>query len=93
MTISGEELDPTAILAALNVTDARSIAPVAGGQDTAIWRVETGAGPLALRVFREDQQRPARRERETLRCAREAGLPVPQVCAEGEWQGRPVTLI
>jgi len=42
--MSGNELDPAAIMAALGVTDATATGRVSGGWDTVIWRVERGGG-------------------------------------------------
>jgi aminoglycoside phosphotransferase (APT) family kinase protein len=91
MTQNG--LDPFAILAALDVTDATSVTPVSGGQDTAIWRVEHGGIVSALRVFRPDQARMCQHEQAAMRVAVAGGLPVPEVRAAGEWQGRPALLL
>lgn len=91
--MSQAELDPVAILAALNVTDAVRVAPVTGGQDTAIWRVEHGGEVSALRVFRADQVRMCRREVAAMAVASAGGIPVPMIRAEGAWEGRPVLLL
>jgi aminoglycoside phosphotransferase (APT) family kinase protein len=87
------ELDPVAILESLGVRDVTSLAPVTGGMDAAIWRVDHAGGASALRVFRAEQMVAARREAATMRAAVRHGLPVPAVEAEGEWRGRPVLLI
>lgn len=86
-------LDPAAILAALGVTGARAITPIAGGWDTSIWRVEHGGARYALRVFRAEQAETCRREVAAMRAAAIAGLPLPAVHAEGAWQDRPALLL
>ena len=49
------QLDPFAVLDALGVSGVTSATPVAGGSDTALWRVERGGEVYALRVFRPEQ--------------------------------------
>jgi aminoglycoside phosphotransferase (APT) family kinase protein len=86
-------LDPRAILVALGVTDGvGAITPVSGGMDTAIWRVERGGRPYALRVFRPEQAAVARREA-TIMAAEIPGVPIPAVRAAGAWHDRPALLI
>ena len=85
-------LDPYAILAALGVGDAERATPVAGGADTALWRVERGRDVFALRVFRPEQASVCRREAAAM--AAVAGrVPVPRVAAAGAWQDRPALLL
>ena len=86
-------LDPWAILAHLGIGGVACLAPVEGGADTAIWRVEHGGMISALRVFRVEQAGPARREVLTLAATADAGIPGPVVRAEGSWEGRPVLLL
>jgi aminoglycoside phosphotransferase (APT) family kinase protein len=86
-------VDPAAILAALDVGDARSIEPVRGGEDTLLWRVETDDRTYALRVMRRDQQSAARRELAALRAAHAAGLAVPAVHRSSTHEERPVMLL
>lgn len=88
----GDDLDPLAVLRALGVEDARVVEPVAGGWDTAIWRVDRGAVSSALRLFRPEQASTARREALALR-ALVGHAPVPEVQAEGTWRGRPALLL
>ncbi|HZT40631.1 MAG TPA: phosphotransferase [Chthonomonadaceae bacterium] len=88
-----EGLDPKAILAALGVSGAQGIAPVPGGQDTAIWRVEREDGVYALRVFRAEQAETCRRELAAMQCAAAGGISVPIVHAAGTWQDRPALLL
>lgn len=86
-------LAPETILAAMEVRDVTSIAPVTGGQDTAIWRVDTGKGAYALRVFRADQENTCRRELLALEAAAAGGIPVPTVQGHVTWHARPVLLL
>jgi Ser/Thr protein kinase RdoA (MazF antagonist) len=88
-----EALDPHAILQALGVTDAISVARAEGGTDTAIWRVQRPNGAYALRVFRTGDDDASAIEQAAMRAASAAGLPVPAVHASGDWQGRPVLLL
>lgn len=90
--ILGDDLDPLAILRALGVEDAWAVEPVAGGWDTALWRVDRGGGSSALRLFRPEQASTARREALVLR-ALAGQVPVPELQAEGTWRGRPVLLL
>jgi aminoglycoside phosphotransferase (APT) family kinase protein len=87
------DLDPRAILATLGYGDGvRAIAPVTGGYDTAIWRVDRPEGSYALRVFRPEQDRACAREAAVLG-ATLPGVPVPRLHATGTWHGRPAMLI
>jgi aminoglycoside phosphotransferase (APT) family kinase protein len=86
-------LDPHAILAALGAAEGvTAVAPISGGWDTAIWRVERGGETYALRVFRPEQARIARREAVVMR-AGVPGVPIPALHAEGMWNDRPALLI
>src|SRR5438094_6979075 len=91
--VSDREPDPRAILAALGVADADRIAPVAGGWDTRLWRVESGDRTHALRLFRPEQLETCRREVAALRAAAAAGLPVPALEGETIRHGRPALLL
>ncbi len=86
-------LNPSDILAALGVTSVGAIAPVQGGSDTAIWRVEHGGQVSALRVFRAEQAAVAQRELEAIELAAAAHIPVPAVRAAGSWRDRPALLL
>ena len=86
-------IDPAAILADLGIAPARSITPVHGGTDTAIWRVEHPSMTSALRVFRPEQAATQQREIAAMELARQAHVPVPTVHAAGVWHERPVLLI
>jgi aminoglycoside phosphotransferase (APT) family kinase protein len=91
--MTGGDLDPRAILATLGVADAGAIAPVSGGRDTAIYRVEHSGATYALRVFRPEQRQVAKSEIRAMRAASEGGVPVPRVHAEGIHDGRPALLL
>jgi len=87
------DLDPQAILAALGVTEGvTALAPVSGGRDSAIWRVERDGRAYALRVFRPAQMAVARREAAVMRAGL-PGVPIPAVRAEGVWHDRAALLI
>jgi aminoglycoside phosphotransferase (APT) family kinase protein len=87
------ELDPHAILAALGLTGAAEAIPVAGGADTAIWRVAHGSQHYALRVFRAEQAETCQREIAAMRAALDGGLAVPAIHAAGSWRDRPALLL
>lgn len=87
------DADPRAILAALDVANVQSVAPVFGGRDTLLWRVDCGTGRFALRLFRAEQQETCRREVAAMQAAGAGGIPVPTVHAAGTWQGRPALLL
>ena len=87
------DLDPQAILAALGVAGGvTALAPVSGGRDTAIWRVERDGQRYALRVFPPGRLGDARREAAVMR-AGISGVPIPAVRAEGVWHDRAALLI
>lgn len=87
------DLDLQAILAALGVAEGvTALAPVAGGRDTAIWRVERGGQRYALRVFPAGRLGDARREAAVMRGGI-SGVPIPAVRAEGVWHDRAALLI
>src|SRR4029079_18400494 len=92
-TMAQSELEPRGLLAARGAADGvTAVAPVSGGWDTAIWRVERGDTTYALRVFRPQQARIARREAVVMR-AGIPGVPIPALHAEGTWRERPALLI
>ncbi len=93
MIMEHHAIDPTAILAALGLTGPTAVAPVAGGLDTAIWRVEHDSAVYALRVFRPEQAETCRREVLVMRAAAAGGIAVPQVHAHGTWRDRPALLL
>lgn len=92
-TCSVSELPVDGVLAALGMPAPDELAPVAGGQDTAIWRVRHGRAIHALRLFRAEQHDASRREIAALEAARAGGVPTPTVERVGEWRGRPVVLL
>jgi aminoglycoside phosphotransferase (APT) family kinase protein len=86
--------DPHAILSALGIEEPTSVTPIAGGWDTALWRVTNTRGTThALRVFRPEQAKTCHREAVVMRMLGEHGLPVPAVHAEGQFQDPPALLI
>ncbi|MGN6809679.1 MAG: phosphotransferase family protein [Thermomicrobiales bacterium] len=91
--MSDSALDPAAILQALGVADGvTAIAPVGGGWDTALWRVERKGAAYALRVFRPEQAATCRREVAATRAA-PPDVPVPAIHAVGSWRDRPALLL
>src|SRR5262249_28044205 len=62
-----------------------------GGEDTAIWRVESGGAGYAPRLFPADEAAPRQHEGETMNAAAAEGLPLPAVFARGSW-GKPPAL-
>lgn len=87
------QLNPMEILRSLGVEDVQAVAPVHGGYDTAMWRVEAKGKAYALRVFRPEQQGVSALESVAMEAAAAAGIAVPRVHATGDWGGRPVMLI
>lgn len=92
---------PAALLERLGIGGVRSVAPVAGGWDTSIWRVESDQGTQALRVFGPGRAADCAIELLAMQTAARGGIPVPAVYAHetGEEQsamllswipGRPV---
>ncbi|HWQ12976.1 MAG TPA: hypothetical protein VNL77_09255, partial [Roseiflexaceae bacterium] len=67
--------NPLEVLRALGIHDATGAERARGGFDTLIWRVERPGGPCALRLFRPEQQRTARKEEVVMRAGRAAGVP------------------
>jgi aminoglycoside phosphotransferase (APT) family kinase protein len=90
--MQGAVPDPATILASLGIDRVDSVAPVTGGLDTSIWRVERAGERYALRLFRAEQWRAFERELTALQLAAASGLPVPAVVAAGRWAERPVML-
>src|SRR5215213_5948376 len=76
-------IDPHAILASLDIHDAKNIEPLIGGSDTVIWRVEWQDIPYALRVFGWRQGYVAENEVRMMRLAGENGIPVPALVRKG----------
>lgn len=86
-------VDPLLVLHALGLAGPAQAFPVSGGADTAMWRIERGDARFALRVFRPEQVAVARREVAAMRLAGNAGIPVPELHAEGAWRDRPALLL
>jgi aminoglycoside phosphotransferase (APT) family kinase protein len=91
-------IDPCAVLAGMGVDVAGAgctAAPVSGGWDTSIWRVQLpgrGGRDYALRLFRAEQEATCAREVAAMRAAAVA-VPVPRVVLRGAWEGRPALLM
>jgi aminoglycoside phosphotransferase (APT) family kinase protein len=85
--------DPRLILAELGMQAPRVVERISGGWDTQLWRVTIQGQTYALRVFRPEQAAVSQREAVVMRALAGAGLPVPQVHAEGSGQGRPALLL
>jgi aminoglycoside phosphotransferase (APT) family kinase protein len=88
-----EQLDPIAILRTLGLHDEISIARVAGGADTTVWRVQHQANIYALRLLRAEQALVCQREVEMMRLVAAGGIAVPAIHAIGQWQDRPAMLL
>lgn len=86
-------IDPFSVLVSLGIPDATSATRITGGWDATIWKVECGEETFALRLFGPAQARSAIREADTMRAVSAAGLTVPQIHAEGEWQDRRAMLL
>ena len=71
--------EPAAILAALGIEQPDSVAPIAGGWDTTLWRVEANGATYALRVFPDGRTQTCRREALVMRELSGRGLLVPAV--------------
>lgn len=92
MKSESEPIDPMAVLRALGIT-AETATPLAGGWDTAIWRVERGGEPGVLRLLRSREAERCRREALAMEAARAAGVPASQILARGTWEGRPALFL
>ncbi|HEX8918528.1 MAG TPA: aminoglycoside phosphotransferase family protein [Chloroflexota bacterium] len=86
-------IDPIAVLRKLGLAEVGAIAPVTGGADTAIWRVERADTTYALRVFRPEQASACNREVIAMQTAAAGGIPVPVVHAKTLWHERPAVLL
>jgi aminoglycoside phosphotransferase (APT) family kinase protein len=91
--MSTGSVDPREVLMALGFPGADTIAPVSGGRDTSIFRVERGGSTYALRVFRPEQEMVSGAEVLAMLAASEGGVPVPRVDAHGVYDGRPALLL
>ncbi len=87
------DLSPLDILCSLGINGKPIVTPMQGGFDMAMWKVELEDQTYALRVFRPGEHANCEHERVVMAAALAAGLPVPEVCAAGVWQDRPVLLI
>ena len=85
--------DPLAILSELGVPQPSRVVPVAGGWDTALWRVDSQGSRYALRVYRPEQAIVWRRESAALQALSAAGLPVPRLHAALVARDRPSLLL
>lgn len=84
------DISPEDILAGLALGSVHAVSPVTGGwSGTAIWRVETGNGAYALRVFGRGRHGVCERESHVMTLAVEHALPVPAIHACGETDDRP----
>ena len=94
MNDSGDDVDPRAVLRHLGWEAVEPPERIEGGWDTLLYRFATADGRLhALRIFRREHEHADGsfgREVAGLRSAAEAGLPVQDLEASGEWEGRPV---
>lgn len=93
ISVDRDELDPVAILGAVGMPAPGRVDQVRGGADAAIWRVEVGGDVYALRVLWPVQAGQAAREVAAMRAAGDGGVPVPAIVAEGDWRGRPATVM
>jgi aminoglycoside phosphotransferase (APT) family kinase protein len=90
--------DPLPFAQALGFGDAAEFEAITGGWDNHLWRFRTGDGRhLVLRVFRtggdsEGTVAAAQNEGLAMRAAREAGVAVPEVLAEGVLDGTPAAV-
>ena len=84
---------PAAVLAALGLPAPEAAERATGGADTLVWRVRVGGAALALRLLQPGQDGRCRREAAAMAAATAAGVPVPAVRAQGQWEGRPVLLM
>ena len=86
-------VDPFHVLAAIGIEDALDATPVAGGWSTTLWKIQRPEGAYALRLFPAGERHWATIEAQTMRGARAAGVPVPEIHSEGEWRDQPVLLL
>ncbi|CAN5792716.1 hypothetical protein BH20CHL1_BH20CHL1_08470 [soil metagenome] len=87
------EPDPISILDDLGIHGATSTTPISGGWDTTIWKIEHGTNTYALRLFQPGREKMVRREAETMRSAKAAGIAVPEIHVQGIWQGRAAMVL
>ncbi len=98
MTTAGEEVDPAAIAASLGVESATRFKVMKGGWDNSLWLFGNAERQRrVLRLFRvsgslEETRAAAENEALAMSLAREAGLPVPAVVAQGLHEGIPAAV-
>lgn len=91
--LQNDIIDPAAILATLGNCPDATCAPLTGGIDARMWRVDTGHQRYALRLLTPSQQTQMQREIAIANWAQQHDFPVPGIIATGMWQNRPVSLI
>ena len=87
------DINPFAILDSLGIANCTGATRIHGGWYTTIWQIHRGEESFALRLFPAGHQSAARHEATMMRAARDAGINVPGIHAEGEWNDRPVLLL
>jgi len=85
--------DPFAILKMLGITTTCTVHPVKGTTDSMVWKVKHAEQIYALRVFQKGRHEMWERECIVMQDAYAAGLPVPQIFAQGIWHDYPAMLI
>lgn len=88
-----DDIQPLEILHALGIDEFSSVTPLQGGQDMAMWKVEWGEQPYALRVFPPGEHARCEHERAVMTAVHAVGLPAPEVRVSGVWRDHPVLLI
>ncbi|MEX2237116.1 MAG: aminoglycoside phosphotransferase family protein [Dehalococcoidia bacterium] len=89
-----DEINPVDVLRELGMKPLHPPETILGGQDTSIWRFATADGSdHALRLFRPGHGGGYLREQIALRAAHEAGIPTPDLEAEGLYEGRRAMVI
>lgn len=83
------EVTPAEILSDLGLDVSATQSVTGGWSGTAIWRVETGDGAYALRVFGRDQRRVRDWERRVMTLAAGHEAPLPAIHHAGETDGYP----
>lgn len=87
------DINPFAILDHLGITNCTGATRIHGGWYTTIWQVHCKDNVFALRLFPAGHQPAAKHEATMMRAAQAAGVQVPEIHAEGEWNNRPVLLL
>jgi aminoglycoside phosphotransferase (APT) family kinase protein len=93
--VTGDGLDPHAVLHSLGYGKVEALEPVLGGWETSLWRFATPDGRLyALRVYPGPERAGgARNEEAALRACAAAGVPTPAVEETGQWEGQPTLVL